>query len=248
MIVAVLPAALTLLWSGQNHVAVIASPILGLACSLIAWLVTAKNQYGPLTVDTTGSNNPMLAGNVVALLSPCVFVPVLTLAFGSQKYDWQSMKQIKLGDDSDAAAAAHVDPEQIPTARHGSASADQTAKEQKQLDRAAKIARALTVFLTVALLVLWPMPMFGSGYVFSKPFFTGWVSVGILWLFCSTACVGVWPLIEGRHSMARTFRGIVRDLSGKGRRTVFVGHDGQESMGSGDQDTARGEEKMQEKI
>ena len=29
------------------------------------------------------------------------------------------------------------------------------------------------------------MPMFGSAYVFSKPFFTGWVVVGILWIFFS---------------------------------------------------------------
>ena len=48
-----------------------------------------------------------------------------------------------------------------------------------------------------------------------KQFFTGWVSVGILWLFCSAACVGIYPLWEGRHSMAHTFRGIWRDLTGK---------------------------------
>lgn len=47
-------------------------------------------------------------------------------------------------------------------------------------------------------------------------FFTGWVSVGILWLFCSSFCVGLFPLWEGRHSMANTFKGIVRDLTGKG--------------------------------
>ena len=64
---------------------------------------------------------------------------------------------------------------------------------------------------------LWPMPMYGSGYVFSKEFFTGWVVVGILWLFCSTFCVGLYPLWEGRHSMAHTFKGIVRDLTGKGK-------------------------------
>ena len=52
---AVLPATLSLMWSGQNLAAVTVSPILGLACSLIAWLVTAKKQYGELTVASTGS-------------------------------------------------------------------------------------------------------------------------------------------------------------------------------------------------
>jgi len=46
-------------------------------------------------------------------------------------------------------------------------------------------------------------------------FFTGWVSVGILWLLCSTFCVGLFPLWEGRHSMANTFKGIFKDLTGK---------------------------------
>lgn len=61
------------------------------------------------------------------------------------------------------------------------------------------------------------MPLYGSGYVFSKKFFTGWVVVGILWLFCSCFCVGLYPLWEGRHSMSNTFRGIARDLTGKGK-------------------------------
>ena len=41
-------------------------------------------------------------------------------------------------------------------------------KEQQQLLRARKIARVLSVVLTLCLLLLWPIPMYGSGYVFSK--------------------------------------------------------------------------------
>ena len=52
---AVLPATLSLMWDAQNLIAVVASPILGLTCALIAWLVQAKTQYGELTVQTTGS-------------------------------------------------------------------------------------------------------------------------------------------------------------------------------------------------
>ena len=52
---AVLPAALTLLWSKQNMIAATLSPPLGLMCSLIAWLVTAKKQSGNLSVESTGA-------------------------------------------------------------------------------------------------------------------------------------------------------------------------------------------------
>ncbi|KAF2030541.1 urea active transporter [Setomelanomma holmii] len=211
---AVLPATLTLMWSGQNWWAATLSPPLGFACSLTAWLVTAKKEGGELTVATTGANNPMLAGNVVALLSPLIFVPVLTFALGKQNYDWQSMKAIRKGDDHDLAAAANVDLERIPGEERRAIEAE--VEEQAKLTKAARIARWLTAFLALALLVLWPMPMYGSGYVFSKKFFTGWVVVGILWMFCSAFCVGLYPLWEGRKTSTRTFKAIFGELMGRG--------------------------------
>ena len=157
----------------------------------------------------------MLAGNVVALLAPMIFIPILSFAFKSPRYDWISMQQIRKGDDSELAAAAHVDLELVPGESRQS---DHEAREEAhKLQRAAKIARSLTVFLTLALLILWPMPMYGSGYIFSKKFFTGWIAVGILCLFVSAACVGVYPLWEGRKTSARTLKAIWLDVSGRGR-------------------------------
>lgn len=43
------------MWSKQNLAAAALSPILGLICSLIAWLVTAKKQGGDLSVESTGA-------------------------------------------------------------------------------------------------------------------------------------------------------------------------------------------------
>lgn len=210
---AVIPASLSLLWDRQSWAAATFTPPLSLVCSLVAWLVTAKKQGGDLSVLSTGANNPMLAGNVVSLLAPLIFVPLLSLALRTPKYDWLSMKTIRKADDHELAAAAHMDPELVLGAAHQSAQEDEA--EQRQLQRSAKIARGLTIFLTLALLILWPMPMYGSGYIFSKSFFTGWVSVGILWIFCSTVCVGLYPLWEGRHTSTRTVKAIFLDLAGK---------------------------------
>ena len=52
---AVLPATLSLMWKQQNLAAAALSPILGLICSLIAWLVTAKREGGDLSVKSTGA-------------------------------------------------------------------------------------------------------------------------------------------------------------------------------------------------
>ncbi|RAH45759.1 sodium:solute symporter family protein [Aspergillus brunneoviolaceus CBS 621.78] len=212
---AVFPGAMTLVWKHQNWIAAAVSPPLGLAVSLIAWLVTAKKEYGVLTVTTTGSNYPMLAGNVAALLSPMIFSPVLTLLFGSQNYDYESMRAIRKVDDTDVAAAAHVDLEQIP-GEVAARTAAQEEEETRKLNRAAFYSRSLTVVMVFCFLILWPVPMYGSSYVFSKKFFTGWIVVGLLWLFCTTFGVVVFPLYEGRKSMVRTVRLMTLDLLGRG--------------------------------
>lgn len=190
--------------------------------------MTAKKEFGYLSVASTGSNNPMLAGNVVALLSPLIFIPILTYSFGPQNYDYKSMAAIRLDNDEDIATTADTDLEQNPGGVPGMSAAEY-AFEQKKLQRASLIAKSMTAFMTIALIIVWPMPMY-TPYIFTKKFFTGWISVGFLWLFCSLCAVGLYPLWEGRHSMADTFKRIVRDLSGKGRANskgrVIEGSDG----------------------
>ncbi|KAL0937256.1 urea active transporter [Colletotrichum truncatum] len=217
---AVLPATLTLVWKGQNKWAATLSPIFGTIFAIIGWLVTAKKTCGVLDVTCTGSNNPMLAGNVIALLSPIVLIPIFTLLFGMDKYDWKSMMAIRRGDDHDLANDAGLDLEEVQGG-HQETQAE-FEREQAMLSRAFKISVSMTAFMTIAMLVLWPMPMYGSGYVFSKPFFTGWVAVGILWIFCSFFAVGLFPIFEGRATLIHTVKSM---LSGKKptRHTITQG-------------------------
>jgi urea-proton symporter len=154
---AVLPATLSLTWSGQNRWAAALSPIFGLAAALIAWLVTAKKQCGDLGVECTGSNNPMLAGNVVALLSPLVLIPVLTLAFGLDKYDWQSMMNIRKGDDHDFATAAGMDLENIPGGHEETVR--EFEEEQRKLARASVISKTMTAVLVRFIPLTTPQPL-----------------------------------------------------------------------------------------
>ena len=201
---AVIPATLTLLWSGQNRWAATLSPVLGFICAIVAWLVTASKTCGVLDVTCTGSNDPMLAGNVTALLSPLVFIVILTAIFGIDKYDWVSMSQIRMADDHDVLVGAGLDEE---AARQLEAlQVANREEEQRKLQKAFKIAVSVCIVLTLSFLVLWPMPMYGSGYIFSKKFFTGWVTVGIIWIFISLIIVGIYPAWESRATMTRVMK------------------------------------------
>jgi hypothetical protein len=90
----------------------------------------------------------MLAGNVVALLSPIVFVAVFTAIFGIAKYDWKSMLDIKPGDDHDLAEEAGLNLEEIP----GGRALMNFEEEQKKLKRASKISKTVTVLMVSSLL------------------------------------------------------------------------------------------------
>jgi hypothetical protein len=129
------------------------------------------------------------------------------------------MKDIRRADDDDLIDAANVDPE-VVHARATQIDADYEA-EQAKLLKNSKIAKWITVVLTTALLILWPFPMFGSGYIFSKRFFTGWVVVGILWVFFAFICVGIYPVWEGRYSIGRTLKAVFLDITGRRKSRVY---------------------------
>jgi len=54
-----------------------------------------------------------------------------------------------------------------------------------QLSQASRVAKLLVLALTLCFLILWPMPLYGTGYIFSPKFFIGWIVIGILWSWTS---------------------------------------------------------------
>lgn len=174
----------------------------------------------------------MLAGNVVALLTPAITIPLFTLIFGMDNYDFEKFKQITRADDSEfwkvdaveelggsdeVASIREKKQANAPNKSTGESSAPENGMvaeyevddslsdeapihieeldpaEKALLDKYAKISRIITIVMAVCLLVLWPMTMYGTGYVFSKKFFTGWVAVGFVWIFFSTIMVIIYP-------------------------------------------------------
>jgi hypothetical protein len=50
------------------------------------------------------------------------------------------------------------------------------------------------------------MPMYGSDYIFSKPFFRFWVALTFLWAFGAALTITLMPLIEGRKTITMFWR------------------------------------------
>lgn len=224
----VLPAALTLLSSRQNWAAATFTPPVATALAIMSWLVCTKSKFGEVNVTTTFEDDAMLTGNVVALLSPFVIIPILTLVFKPQNFNWDILKTITRVSEEEELLEAEGTPEedpekllpvksQVTQAAHELAmlQIDQYAEDSARLNRAFKIALTICCVLAVCLILLWPIPMYGTGYIFSRDFFTGWIVVFFIWGFITAFVVIIGPLWEGREGIATTARGIYWDLTGQ---------------------------------
>lgn len=68
----------------------------------------------------------------------------------------------------------------------------ETGESLHDLDKAFRFAAYFSVTLAVILLVLIPLPLFFTSYIFTKGGFTGWVTVGFIWVFfCEYSCASL---------------------------------------------------------
>ncbi|KAI7481991.1 solute symporter family transporter [Hortaea werneckii] len=90
---AVFPAAFSITWAGQSRAGPIAGCICGLAAGIIAWLVTAQQYFGEITVSSTGREYATLAGNLAAIMTGLIVTVVVSL-FKPQNFDWSITREI----------------------------------------------------------------------------------------------------------------------------------------------------------
>ncbi|KAL8715226.1 MAG: hypothetical protein Q9220_001184 [cf. Caloplaca sp. 1 TL-2023] len=93
---AVFPAAFAITWKGQTKAGALAGAITGLCAGLLAWLVTAHQYYGSLSVATTGMEYPTLAGNLAAIMTGLIVSVCVSLA-KPEAFDWQTTRSINAG-------------------------------------------------------------------------------------------------------------------------------------------------------
>ncbi|KAF2438209.1 hypothetical protein P171DRAFT_467372 [Karstenula rhodostoma CBS 690.94] len=67
--------------------------------------------------------------------------------------------------------------------------------------------------------VLWPLPMYASKYIFGKGFFAAWLVIAIIWLWGTLFIMGFYPLIEGRHQIWVVWQAIREGRHNKGAKS-----------------------------
>ncbi|KAJ6933297.1 hypothetical protein NC651_008644 [Populus alba x Populus x berolinensis] len=140
---AVLPIAFMLLWRKANAIGAILGAIIGCVLGVITWLVVTKVEYGRINLDTTGRNAPMLAGNLVSVLTGGAIHAVCSFLW-PQDYDWDTTKQITM---------VEKETNELPA---------EEFKEEKLVKAKAWIIK-WGVGFTVVIVILWPLLTLPAG-------------------------------------------------------------------------------------
>lgn len=231
----IMPLIFTLTWSGQTRLAAVTAPILGLGSGIAVWLGATYSIYGTLNMDTTQEQAPAIYGAITALFSPALY-SVLISFYKPYTFDWRNFLRIELVSETQAASPPTSSPQETeseqestdndkkqpttsttPTADLDNVTSPFDAETLRLLHRWYRISWIM--FITILLLtwVLWPLPLYRN-WIFNKPFFAGWVVVAIIWQFVAFAGVVVFPLWDGRHAIAKGFRGVKGSLASALRR------------------------------
>lgn len=193
---AVVPLWNMMTWKKASGTGAIIAAWTGLILALTGWLVAAKVQSDEVTVDSLGTNEVMLSGNLIAILSSGFIHYVYSAFIDPQDFDFDELdKHITLvEDDTRGLTAAEQDPD--------------------ELRRAERWITRRGYALTFVLIFVWPILSVPAG-VFSRSYFAFWVLVAIAWGFGSAITITVLPLSESAEDIATVLSGMFNKITGR---------------------------------
>merc|ERR1712072_992030 len=182
---AVGPAASTILMETANSKAISAGAVGGFILAMVGWTGQAGTEFGTVEYGTLMSDWPWVVGNLCGILGGTAIAVIGSLIAPDKEFKWAMLNdRIALVDD--------VEPPK-----------DSKAENENKLEVQVKIAVYASIFLTIFLLVLWPIPMHVSTGVLSESGFGIWVAFEMLWAILGAVIIIIMPLIE----LIRTFSG-----------------------------------------
>lgn len=201
---AVIPLWNLMTWDKASGKGAVIAAWSGFFLAVIIWLIAAKIQGGKVTVATLGSNEVMLTGNLVAILSSGLIHYCYSKFVDPTVYDFAELdKNIRLVEND---MSGLTDAEKDPDA----------------LRRASRWITRRGYVLTFLLIIVWPLLSIPAG-VFTQSYFSFWVLVAILWGFGAAIVITVLPLSESQEEIGQVLSGLKNYACGtKGDAGDFV--------------------------
>lgn len=221
-----LPVGMILLWKPMSTVAAVGAPWIGFLSGLVVWFVTTWKRSGAINVATTGDITNALAGNLASFGVGFIMAVVLTFVFpkkhASELNVIPGIAQQTKHREAKAEASEAKEPMSTSdtpdelvtpvTARNALVdyleSNNTEPMDSVQAKKAERLAWTATGIFFFGAVILVPFTLFGTSYVYSKSFFTGWVVVSFIWVWTSVMICVVYPLVSGDLPLKRRRIGV----------------------------------------
>ncbi|KAJ1455505.1 urea transporter [Pelagophyceae sp. CCMP2097] len=184
---AVMPLWFLLTWKDASANGAVAAAWGGMVLAMVTWVSAAQATSGKVNIESLGTLEAMMSGNLVALISSGVIHWSHSKLY-PQNYDWNTMRDIALLDETTSGLTAEdLDP--------------------AMLDEASKWVKKFGYGFTILIVIIWPILSTPAG-VFTKDYFAFWVFVAITWGLAAATVIVVLPLYEARDSIANVCDGL----------------------------------------
>lgn len=236
---AVVPIALCITWRKANGTGAIVGAVLGFCAGIAGWLGITYRLNGVINVHTTFGDYEMLTGNLLSIGIGGIVTVVWSLV-RPENFDWEITRSVnrpasytsggssveaidEKGDLSGPASIDELEKDKAmgsSTVRSVEEGHHADAENVAGLKRAFRIAAWAAISLTLILIIIVPLPLFFTSYIYSVAGFTAWVCIVLIWLFCGAISIGLFPLWEARSTIWLVAKGIMEDITGKRRRRM----------------------------
>jgi len=180
---AVGPISLSLIWKKTNKISASFSALCGLLLGVIVWLFSAFSLYGNISVASTSHDIPLLLGNLTSFVSGFVLV-ILGSLIRPDNFNFNITKQ------------------RIIVVEERIRSLIKEDNDESFLKKRTIFGYKYGIFFTLILVVIWPLPLFFSGYIFSYEFFLFWILLSIVWTISAACFLIVKPIIESKREIS----------------------------------------------
>mmetsp|Transcript_39795 Transcript_39795/g.67852 ORF Transcript_39795/g.67852 Transcript_39795/m.67852 type:complete len:727 (-) Transcript_39795:134-2314(-) len=193
---AVIPLWNMMTWDKASGKGAVIAAWGGFILAITGWLIGAKVQSGSVSVSTLGTNEVMLSGNLIAILSSGLIHYVYSKFIDPQDFDFSTLD-----------ANIHLVEQDL-----SGLGAEQQDKDE--LRRAKRWITRRGYLLTFVLIIVWPLLSIPA-QVFTESYFAFWVLVSIAWGFGAAITISFLPLFESQDEIGRVFSGMFNYLTGR---------------------------------
>lgn len=197
----------TLYWKKMSPLGYIGGTIGSTLIAFAVWFGYTVSQSGYISLATLSTNEALAAGNIVAVGCPLVLVPILVFIKPSN-FDFDKWLEIKQDDNADYNEA-HGIKNVLSRDEITKLVLEERMRNDRDLRKHTKIGYIFGAIFILFFLILFPMPLYGTKYVFSKSFFRGYVVVMFIWAFLGAVIIICLPIWDARHAFIKLWKIIV---------------------------------------